>query len=100
MKQVASRACFMLASCLAYALALKMEATYSSDMSVDFEWTTWFYIPKEELFMRIYCPHIIKEVNEVVKHFTFYCEDGYKVTTSGLTSLPSHFLFKRRVPFH
>jgi hypothetical protein len=32
--------CFMLLSCLAYYLALNMEATYSSETSVNFQWTT------------------------------------------------------------
>jgi hypothetical protein len=31
--------CFMLVSCLAYSLTLKMEATCSSETSVDFKWT-------------------------------------------------------------
>jgi hypothetical protein len=35
---------FTQASCLAYSSTLKMEATYSSETSVDFQWTTWHYI--------------------------------------------------------
>jgi hypothetical protein len=38
---------FMLVSCLAYSLTLKMEAIYSSEMSVDFQWTTQHYIPED-----------------------------------------------------
>jgi hypothetical protein len=37
----------MLVSCLAYSLTLKMEATRSSKMLVDFQWITWCYIPEE-----------------------------------------------------
>jgi hypothetical protein len=40
-------ACFMLFSCLAYYLTLKMEVTRFSDMSVIFQWTTWYYIPED-----------------------------------------------------
>jgi hypothetical protein len=36
---------FVLVSCLAYSSTLKMGATYSSEMSVNFQWTTWHYIP-------------------------------------------------------
>jgi hypothetical protein len=39
--------CFTLVSCLAYSLILKMEVTFSSKMSVDMQWTTWFYIPED-----------------------------------------------------
>jgi hypothetical protein len=41
---------FVLVSCLAYSLALKMEVTCSSEMAVDFQRATWHYIP-EELFI-------------------------------------------------
>jgi hypothetical protein len=40
-------ACFMLVSCLAYFLTLKMEATGSSKTSVDFQQTTEHYIPED-----------------------------------------------------
>jgi hypothetical protein len=39
---------FMLVSCLAYSLILKMEATCSSETSVDFQWTTQYYIPQDK----------------------------------------------------
>jgi hypothetical protein len=39
--------CFMLVSCLAYYLTLKIEVTYSSKTSVDFQWTTQHYIPED-----------------------------------------------------
>jgi hypothetical protein len=38
--------CFMLVSCLAYSLTLKM-ATYSSKMMVDFQQVTQRYIPED-----------------------------------------------------
>jgi hypothetical protein len=34
---------FMLVSSLAYSTTLKMDAKYSSEMSVAFHWTTWHY---------------------------------------------------------
>jgi hypothetical protein len=47
-KQIAVLAtCWMLISCLAYSLALKMEITYSSEILVNFQWTTWYYIPED-----------------------------------------------------
>jgi hypothetical protein len=36
--------------CSAYSSTLKMEATCSSRTSVDFQWTTWRYIPEDIIF--------------------------------------------------
>jgi hypothetical protein len=36
---------FTLISCLVYSLTMMVEATCFSEMSVDFQWTTWCYIP-------------------------------------------------------
>jgi hypothetical protein len=52
MKQAASKpaslaTCFVPVSCLAYTSTLKMEATYSSEMSVDFQQTTQPYNPED-----------------------------------------------------
>jgi hypothetical protein len=35
--------CITLVSCLAYSLTLKMEETWSSEMSLNLQWTTWRY---------------------------------------------------------
>jgi hypothetical protein len=52
MKQASSRAltsvCFMLVSCLAYSLTLKMESICSPEMSVGFHLTTWHFIAEEK----------------------------------------------------
>jgi hypothetical protein len=48
LKQVASRTSFMLVSCLAYFSNLKMEATCSSETSVDFQRTTRRYVPEDK----------------------------------------------------
>jgi hypothetical protein len=39
--------CFMLVSCSAYCLTLKMEAVCSSETSVDFHWIAQCYIPED-----------------------------------------------------
>jgi hypothetical protein len=44
------RACFMLVYCLTYSSALKMEATRSSETSVDFPRTTRRYIAETKHF--------------------------------------------------
>jgi hypothetical protein len=41
---------FNLVSCLAYSLMLKMEAIYSSETSVNFQWTTRRYIPEDSKY--------------------------------------------------
>jgi hypothetical protein len=41
--------CFILISCLAYSSTLKMEATYSSETSADFQRTTLLYIPNARI---------------------------------------------------
>jgi hypothetical protein len=38
---------FTLVSCSVYSLTLKMEAICSSEMLVNFQWTTWHYIPED-----------------------------------------------------
>jgi hypothetical protein len=51
----------ILASCVAYSLAPVIEVTCSSEMSVDFQRTTWHYIPEartlltEEKFVKVCC---------------------------------------------
>jgi hypothetical protein len=37
--------CFMLVSCSAYSSTLKMKAIFSSEMSLDFQWTILHHIP-------------------------------------------------------
>jgi hypothetical protein len=39
--------CFMLVSYLAYSSILKLEAICSSETPIDFQWTTWRYIPED-----------------------------------------------------
>jgi hypothetical protein len=46
---------FMLVSCLAYFLTLKVETPYSTDMSVDFQQTTQCYIREGRTFDNYFC---------------------------------------------
>jgi hypothetical protein len=45
----------LLVSYLTYSLTLKMEATCSSEISADFQWTTWHYIPEDRTFHNHHC---------------------------------------------
>jgi hypothetical protein len=36
-------------SCLAHSLTMKMNAICSSETLVDFQWTTWHYIPEDSI---------------------------------------------------
>jgi hypothetical protein len=44
---------FKLVSCLSYLSTLKIEATYSSETAVDFQRTTWRYIPEDRTVIGI-----------------------------------------------
>jgi hypothetical protein len=50
--------CFMLVSGLAYSLILKKEVTFFSEMSVDFPWTTWHYIPEHRTLHNHCCENL------------------------------------------
>jgi hypothetical protein len=47
--------CFMLVFCLVYSSILKMKATCSSEMSIDFQQTTWWYIPPSPKTLQSLC---------------------------------------------
>jgi hypothetical protein len=49
---------FMQISCLAYSVTVKMGATYSSEMSVDFQRTTWRYIPEDRTLHNHRCENL------------------------------------------
>jgi hypothetical protein len=55
-----------LVSCLAFSLALKMEAIYSSDTSLVFQWTTWRYIPEDVTLHNHRCKNL--RVNEILSY--------------------------------
>jgi hypothetical protein len=50
--------CFRLASCLDYFSTLKMEATCSSEMSVEFRRTTWYYTTEEKTLHKYRCENL------------------------------------------
>jgi hypothetical protein len=47
----------MVISGLAYSSALKLEETYSSE-TVDFQWTTWCYIPEDRTLHNHCCENL------------------------------------------
>jgi hypothetical protein len=52
-------ACFMqIFFWLTYSLTLKMEVRCSSETSVDFQWTTWRYIPKGRALHNHHCENL------------------------------------------
>jgi hypothetical protein len=57
-KQALLATCFTLASCLAYSSTLKIEATCSSETSVDFQWTTRRYIPENRTLQNRRCENL------------------------------------------
>jgi hypothetical protein len=44
----------MLVSCLPYSSTPKMKAPCSPEMSVDFQWTTWHYVPEDRTLLHIF----------------------------------------------
>jgi hypothetical protein len=54
-KKAASRAWFKPVCCLTYSLTLKMEATCSFEMPVDFHWTTQRYNPEDRILYIFVC---------------------------------------------
>jgi hypothetical protein len=57
---------FMLVSCLAYFSTLKMKAMCSSERLVDFQWTTWRYIPEDSTPHNHCCENLISYIIECV----------------------------------
>jgi hypothetical protein len=47
LKQAASKACFMLFSCLGYSSTRNVEATCFFKMPVDFPWAAWHYVSED-----------------------------------------------------
>jgi hypothetical protein len=55
--------CFILVSCMAYSLILKMEATCSSETSAGFRWTTWHYIQDHRTLHNHCCENLKSSKN-------------------------------------
>jgi hypothetical protein len=77
MKQVASSVLlalsFILVSYVAYASTLKMEATYSSETLVDFQWTTRRYISENIILHN----HRCENLKSYIKYFKVKLTPGY-----------------------
>jgi hypothetical protein len=65
-------ACFMMVSCLAYSLVLKMEAIYPSETSDDFQRTTWRYIPDDINFHNHHWKNLRSMELDFASHLTSY----------------------------
>jgi hypothetical protein len=61
---------FLLVSYLARSSTLKIAATCSSEMLVDFQWTTWQYIPEDRTLYN----HCFENLKSYVLLFTFTFE--------------------------
>jgi hypothetical protein len=66
-------ACFMLVSCLAYSLALKIEATYSCETSVLLQRTTRRCIPEDRTVHNHHCENLILTDLHELSSLSFSC---------------------------
>jgi hypothetical protein len=65
--------CFMLVSCLVYALTLKMEETCPSKKSVDFQWTAQRYIPEDR---SLHCSRLLSLSTLLIQSYYFIVTFG------------------------
>jgi hypothetical protein len=75
--------CFALGSCLAYSSTLKMEATRSSETSVDFHRTTRRYNPEVRTFHKQRCENL-KYCTEILLIWLVYEDWGGLSSTNNL----------------
>jgi hypothetical protein len=75
--------CFTLVSCFTYSSTLKMDAARSSETSVNFERTTWRYIPDDRTptfwapIINIFrCKQIYSENNFIIIFWIFWGKGG------------------------
>jgi hypothetical protein len=61
--------CFVLVSCLAYSSTLKIlvDTTYTSETSVDFQWTAWRYVPEDRNLLNLVFANISDISVEIAK---------------------------------
>jgi hypothetical protein len=87
---------FTLVSCSACSLTLKMEAICSTEMSVDFHWTTQRYIPEDSTHHNHHCENL-KKFTSVPSEVQ--CE-GYSAFSThfivGILTYPSEVLWNCR----
>jgi hypothetical protein len=66
-KQVASREhSILLATCFHAYSSLKMGTICSSETLVDFEWTTWGYIPEDSTLHNHHCEHLKSYIHDYI----------------------------------
>jgi hypothetical protein len=63
---------FMLVSCMVYSATLKMEATSSSETSVDFQWTTRRYIPENRTLHNHHCGILKSSINILLANLNMF----------------------------
>jgi hypothetical protein len=87
--------CFTLVSCFVYSSTLKLEATCSSEMSSEFQQTTWHYIPEDRIVHNCCCKNLksyidwimLKTVISFLKITNLYAKQQTIVSTG-----PRHFM--------
>jgi hypothetical protein len=60
------QACFILVSCLAYSLILKMGVSCISKMSVDFQQIIWYYFPEDRTLHNHHCENLGSYANNTI----------------------------------
>jgi hypothetical protein len=83
---------FLSVSCLAYYSNVNMEATYSSETSVDFQRTSRFYIPRDmTCFNIVGCNKILRIIHVRNKLCMFICSSFYLPLSD--RKLNKHFIW-------
>jgi hypothetical protein len=85
---------FMLVSCLAYSLILKIEAVFSSKVSVDFQRPTWHYIPKDRTLHEKLCTYFFLETNH--RGLSGIPKNPKNCILAGTAAKPSMYLERRQ----
>jgi hypothetical protein len=70
--------CFMMASCLAYSSILKVVVIFSSEISVDFQWTSRCCAPEDRTVRNDLCENlkfygVAKSFYSLCTSIIFYC---------------------------
>jgi hypothetical protein len=85
--------CYVLVSCSVYSSTLKVKMKGFSETSVDFQRTTWRYIPEDTALRNHRCEHLQSSLHSVVtKYFPYQYMDTPSYT--GLSPLFMSQIFK------
>jgi hypothetical protein len=77
-RQTQHGTCSTQVSCLAYPSTLKMEAKFSSEMSVDFQQTTRYHIPEDSILHNYRCENLKSEYQTYFTQIIF--RDGFIIS--------------------